>query len=118
MYIRDQISENGLYTRIQFYNFDEFLITLLRTYIEIFIHISLMSGKSSHNILKPYVAQLQAELHFLKVEKIGCVYNTLFTNSVTYITVQLNLNLTTHAQGNYTTQHISENMQHSLHVHE
>ena len=30
-----------------------------------------MSGKSSHNILKPYIAQLQAELHFLKVEKIG-----------------------------------------------
>ena len=57
-------------------------------YIEIFIHISLMSGKSSHNILKPYIAQLQAELHFLKVEKIGCVYNTLFANSVTYITVQ------------------------------
>ena len=42
-----------------------------------------MIGKSSHKILKLYVAQLQAELHLLKVKKLDACIRPLFANPVT-----------------------------------
>ena len=49
-----------------------------------------MIEKSSQNFKA--VAQLQAELHLLKVEKLDVCIRTLFTNPVTYIGIFLELN--------------------------